>query len=352
MMSKKAVHSQSFLFWIAGLFIVSGTILTVILYMSNSDDQVAAVDEHIISQQELTFYMQQLRPQIQNEFQTKYHRPLGKEDWNKEFDGVTPIHQLQQQALTQSVKDKTVLIVAKQQHLIEHIDYTDIIQAMNAENKSRTEAVSRGEIVYGLTSFTPQSYYSHLLTSLRTELKKKLSQSPNDPLYVDEKDAYAYFNAHQADWTVNATTYKVTKLHIPSTQQQKATTLQQITQDLQQNMSMTTIQNKYKLPQKTAETVIPDSNSSQNSYQNELIMKLRNANDPSQPIFIETKQGFNLYQLEHTDTNKEEAFKQYQTQITQQLLEDRLNTYLANVQQLLPFSADQQKISTVLATSS
>lgn len=352
MMSKKAVNTKSFLLLIIGLFIVGGTLLTVMLYMFNSNDEVATVDEHAISQQELTFYMQQLRPKIQNEFQTKYQRPLSKEDWYKKVDGTTPMDQLQQQALAQIVKDKTLLIVGKQQHLIEHIDYADIIQAMNTENKSRTEAISRGEIVYGLTSFTPQSYYSHLLTSLRTELKKKLSQSPNDPLYIDNKDAYAYFNAHQADWTVNATTYEMTKLHIPSTQQQKATTLQQITQDLQQNMSLTMIQNKYKLPQKIAETITPDSNTSQNSYQNELIMKLRNTDDASKPIFIETKQGFDLYQLEHTAINKEEAFKQYQAQITQTLLEDRLNTYLKHVQQSLPVTVDQPKISTVLATSS
>lgn len=352
MMRKKAVHTPSFLFWITGLFIVGGTLLTMILYMSNANEKVAAVDNYSITKQELSFYMQQLRPQVQNEFQTKYHRPLTKEDWNQAIDGVTPIDQLQQQALAQIAKDKTLLIVAKQQHLIEHIDYEDILQAMEAENKSRTEAVARGEIVYGLTSFTPQSYYSHLLTSLRTKLKQQLSQSPNDPLYINDQDAYAYFNAHQADWTVNATTYKVSRLHIPSTQQKKAMTLQQVTQDLQQNMSMTTIQQKYKSPQKTEETVKPDSNNSQNSYQNELIMKLRNTTDPSQPIFIETKQGFNLYQLEHTTINQKEAFKQYQTQITETLLNDRLNTYLAHIQQSFPFSVDQQKISTVLATSS
>ncbi|MEV4364775.1 hypothetical protein [Nonomuraea sp. NPDC049625] len=180
--------------------------------LAQRTDEVASLDGHAVTRDELLFHMRRLTPQVENELRNRY-RLQGAIDWNAKAGDRTALERLAARALDEIRRDKTALVLAKEQHLIGSVDHADFLAELAAENERRADAIARGQVVYGLAEFSPEEYYSHRLTGLTTGLKQRLSA--NGPLRVTDAEVRRAFDADRDSWSANATTYTYATLVVP-----------------------------------------------------------------------------------------------------------------------------------------
>jgi hypothetical protein len=189
--------------------VVTGAVLT------HRGDEVASIDGHAVTRDELLFHMRRLTPAVQNELRNEYHL-RGAIDWTAKAGDKTALQRLKTRALDEIRRDKTTLVLAKEQGLIDSADHADFLAEMDDENRSREQAVANRETVYGVARFSPEEYYSHRLTELTTSLEERLSADAGDPLWVTDADVRRTFDADRDAWSANATTYTYSKLVVPA----------------------------------------------------------------------------------------------------------------------------------------
>ncbi|MFM9279892.1 peptidyl-prolyl cis-trans isomerase [Paenibacillus jiagnxiensis] len=325
--------------------------LTAFLSLPKAN-RVASIGLYEITTPELSFHMKKLQAQVQNEFQTKYGVTLGKDDWEEEFAGRKPLRDLQAKALEEIIRDKTVFILAKEEQLIDYVDYSDFLKAMEEENQNREKAAASGEIVYGLMNFSAEPYYSHVLSALKTALKTALSENEGDPLYIERGEVEAYFQANKADWAVKGTSYKLTKITIPVTQENKSAIQAEVNQLISYNAGFAEIRSKFSDAQAVEEVIEEENASNQNTFNNELLMKLKVMTAGEMTAPMETRQGLMVYRLDEIVLDEQKALNEYRYQITQQLLDEKLDEYLDSYRKSLPIKVDEKKLSSVTTTGS
>ncbi|WP_127504938.1 peptidylprolyl isomerase [Actinoplanes solisilvae] len=162
--------------------VVLALIVGGVLLVTRPGDQVATVDGHAITRDELAFHMRRL--------------------------AATPGGDLRARALAEAEKDKVLMLMAKEQGLVGSVDHADFVKSVGDENARRANAKRDGEVVYGLTEFTPEEFYGKRITDLATELRKRQP--------VTDAEVRAAFDRDRAAWSANATTYTYSKLVVPA----------------------------------------------------------------------------------------------------------------------------------------
>lgn len=188
--------------------------VTMLSHRTTETGEVASLDGHPVTHDELLFHMRRLAPTVQNELRNKYNL-RGAIDWNAKAGDKTALQRLETRALDEIWQDKATLVLAKEQGLIDSVDHADFLAELAEENQSRAEGIAAGQTVYGVAQFSPEEYYTHRLTELTTSLKKRLSADAGDPLRVSDADVRREFEADRDAWSANATTYKYSQLVVP-----------------------------------------------------------------------------------------------------------------------------------------
>ncbi|RSM59754.1 hypothetical protein DMB66_26215 [Actinoplanes sp. ATCC 53533] len=179
---------------LAGIAVVLAATVGTGIALGGGTDEVATVDGHPVTRDELIFHMRRLAPAVRNE--------IGDAP-----DRAALIGRLRERALAEAEKDKVLLLLAEEQGLVDSVDHEDFLAEVRAENERRATSGRRGEVVYGVTEFSPEEYYTKRLTDLTTALRKTWS--------VTDAEVRAEFDADRASWSANATTYAYTKLVVP-----------------------------------------------------------------------------------------------------------------------------------------
>ncbi|GAB2965781.1 hypothetical protein GCM10023080_029290 [Streptomyces pseudoechinosporeus] len=190
------------------------TAVTLLSHRTTETSEVASLDGHPVTRDELLFHMRRLAPTVQNELRNKY-RLRSATDWNAKAGDKTVLQRLETRALDEIWRDKTTLVLAKEQGLIDSVDHADFLAELAEENESRAEGIAAGRTVYGVAQFSPEEYYTHRLTELTTSLKKRLSADADAPLRVTDADVRRAFDADREAWSANATTYRYAQLVVP-----------------------------------------------------------------------------------------------------------------------------------------
>jgi hypothetical protein len=195
---------------------VTGTVLT------DRGDEVASIDGHTVTRDELLFHMRRLAPTVQNELRTGDARrrgcgdclptKQGEIDWTTPVGDGTALDRLASRALDEIWLDKATFIAAEAQGFDLPLDHEDLLAQLADENERRATAIASGDTVYGLAEFSAEEYYSHLRTEITTALKERLSADPAGPLRVDDADVLRAFETNREEWSANATTYSYSKL--------------------------------------------------------------------------------------------------------------------------------------------
>jgi hypothetical protein len=200
---------------LAGMCVVLAAAVVTGAALTHRGDEVASVDGHAVTRDELLFHMRRLTPAVQNELRNEYHL-RGAIDWTAKAGDKTALQRLETRALDEIRRDKATLILAKEQGLIDSVDHADFLAELTDENRARDKAIANRETVYGLARFAPEEYYSHRLTELTTTLKERLGGDAGDPLWVTDADVRRAFDADRDAWSANATTYTYSTLVVPT----------------------------------------------------------------------------------------------------------------------------------------
>lgn len=210
---KKGVSRRAVVLF-ACVWVAAAALVVTGVVVNHRAGEVASLDGHTVTRDELLFHMRRLAPTVQNELHKEYHL-TGAAGWTAKAGDQTALHRLATRALDEIWRDKTTLLLAKEQGLIGSVDHADFLAELAAENKRRAKAIATGDPVYGVAEFTPEEYYSHRLTELTTGLKQRLSTDADDPLWVSDADVRRAFDVNREAWSANATTYRYSTLVVP-----------------------------------------------------------------------------------------------------------------------------------------
>lgn len=207
---------------------VTGALVAVIAVTSAgaAPANLGAIDGTPVTSDELLFHMERVRPAIENEVLVS--TGSGTVDWDAPLGDTTAIDRLRSAALDELAQDRVVFALGFEHGLIPYEDFAGFEAALAETNTARAAQLAEGEVVYGLTSFRAQEFYGRTVSDLRTKLASA-SDAGGDPVVaIDDAQVTAYFDAHAEDWTVNASTYALTRIAVPLA----STTAEALTQQL------------------------------------------------------------------------------------------------------------------------
>ncbi|MGH3488564.1 MAG: hypothetical protein ACRDP8_11730 [Actinopolymorphaceae bacterium] len=207
-LSRRAVAALS-----TGVCVVVAGLAFTGIVLAGPASEVGSLDGHTVTRDELLFHMRRLAPTVQNELRNEYHLPAtGAIDWATPVGDGTALERLTSRALDEIWRDKATLVLAEEHGLSIPIDHEEFLTQVAEENARRADAIASGETVYGVAEFAAEEYYSHRLTEVTTALKRRLSATVDDPLWVDDAEIPRAFEADRDSWSANATTYRYSKL--------------------------------------------------------------------------------------------------------------------------------------------
>ncbi len=97
--------------------------------------------------------------------------------WTTEVDGTTPLDWSREQAVEQAAQLAALINMAADQNILNEADLSSLMEGMDDENENRSKAKDEGDVVYGNTSFTPQTWLEYVRTGLKQELLKAYETS-------------------------------------------------------------------------------------------------------------------------------------------------------------------------------
>lgn len=140
-------------------------------------------------------------------FADQYDAQYGKDFWTTDFDGLTPRQYLSDEVISELKEIKMLQKLAKKEGIMKSNSYSDLINTMHKANEQRKQQKKSGEIVYGVTEYTPYEYYSDSMAKLRISLKETLAEKLNPDkeelkkYYEEIKDSY-YKKSDECNLTV------------------------------------------------------------------------------------------------------------------------------------------------------
>ena len=136
-------------------------------------DTVMEIAGQPVVKAEYQMVLKHYAPEVKRQYSTE--EANAENFW--EMEEGRPLEQVMELAEEDLTRKKVVVQLAGEAGIGEKADYLSIMEGMGAENTEREGKVSSGEVVYGLTSFAPEDYYSYVYTSLESQLLEKLKSS-------------------------------------------------------------------------------------------------------------------------------------------------------------------------------
>jgi len=303
--------------------VVIALVVTAVMTLGHrtAGTDVASIDGHPVTRDELLFHMRRLAPTVQNELRNKYH-VTGAIDWKAKAGDRTALQRLESSALDEIRRDKTTLVLAKEQGLVDSVDYSHFLAELTQENESRAQAVAAGQAVYGVARFSPEEYYTHRLTELTTGLKKRLSAGGNAPLRVTDAEVRRAFDADRDDWSAGATTYKYTRLVVPepadASLRQRVASARSLADVAAGEPGAQLTTGMYKGP----------GSGGLNTHDQDLMAVLGKLAPGAISAPVKGTAQVTYYELDGRTVDEDKAFADYSQRVRQSLVEEKFDAYL------------------------
>lgn len=288
--------------------------------------EVASLDGHPVTRDELLFHMRRLAPTVQNELRNKYD-PRGAIDWNAKAGDKTALQRLENRAFDEIRRDRTTLVLAKEQGLVDSVDHADFLAELARENESRAKALTAGETVYGVANFSPEEYYTHRLAELTTSLKKRLGTGAGAPLRVTDAEARQAFDADRDAWSANATTYTYTRLVVP-VPDGAADHAERLQRRVTSAGRLADVAAGEPGAELTTGTYDGGGSTSLNAHDQDLMSVLGKLAPGRISAPVKGTGRITYYELDGKDVDEDKAFADYAQRIRQSLVEEKFNRYL------------------------
>lgn len=199
----------------AGALVLTGTVVVGVAVSGAgaAPAELGTIDGASVTRDELLFHMERVRPAIENEVLVE--TGSGSVDWEAPLGDATAIDRLRTAALEELAADRVVLDLGHDRGLVPFSDFAGFEQALADTNTARAAQLDEGEVVYGLTSFRAQEFYGRTIADLRTKLVSALRSGSDPVIDVSDEEVRGAFDAHAGDWTLNASTYQLTRIAVP-----------------------------------------------------------------------------------------------------------------------------------------
>ncbi|MGB8451540.1 MAG: peptidylprolyl isomerase [Anaerocolumna sp.] len=282
--------------------------------------------------------MEDKESDVRNYYQTHYNITLAGNLWQDPVDGITPDNYLKDNAYKECIKTKSLLLLAKENKLLDFVDYHDFLKAVKKENENRALSVKKGEIVYGMVNFTSKEYLGHLKTELEINLIKSLSQKDEDPLYITKEEIREYFNSHKEEWSENSTATKVWDISLAKEIEDSKSLLLELREQLSRDENM---EIRKEMIKNFKEIHFTERIFTADSYKEDLYscMEVRTLADKMQvnevSTILESENEYHIVWVLDRQTDEEKAYKAYESRIKEALLHEKFNQYLEDYQSSL-----------------
>lgn len=172
---------------IISIFISAGTILTGCRNgeENKTEKVIFKIKDYEVGQEQFEYYLAENRSNIISQFQEEQEN-IDDAFWKKVTeDGRTVSEKLEEAAKDQCTYEYTLLLLAKEKGLADSASFQDIKKDMEKENQRRSDAVERGEVIYGNKEYSMSTYMSYYLSNLTRELIRVMEE--NELKYTDEQ---------------------------------------------------------------------------------------------------------------------------------------------------------------------
>lgn len=129
------------------------------------------VDGYGVTEDEFLMFLRDQKAVAANYFWVNYEMQPDDGFWEREIDGMTPNGFAKERALEAAVQAKEEFILASERGILEYQDYNGMMDDMEAENAQRADKKESGDAFYGISEFTPFTYYQYLNGNIRSELE-------------------------------------------------------------------------------------------------------------------------------------------------------------------------------------
>ncbi len=159
-----------------------------------NSDTVMEIAEETVVKEEYQMILKSYVARVKGEYTTKEANQ--KNFWTTKYENGTPLEQIMELAKTDLIEKKVIAQLAKDVGITQETDYISMVEAMNQENTNREEKKTSGNVVYGLTSFEIEEYYSYVYTTVESKLIENLkknheiSQEELEQIYQDNIEQY------------------------------------------------------------------------------------------------------------------------------------------------------------------
>lgn len=161
------------------VLVVMATIVSVLELSKDRDGEVVSVSDteafyqfpslqingQEVEKEEYDLTLQQQRHAMVRYFMDTYQVMIEDEGWDKEIKGEYPYQVLSNKSIEALQQRYAIYLFAMENQYIEDLTYAGIEARMNRENKKRDDMVAKGEVVYGLSKFSYESYIVYEIDS-------------------------------------------------------------------------------------------------------------------------------------------------------------------------------------------
>lgn len=170
--------SEKKMFYIA-LLLIGLLIIFLLFYMNNAlfNQTVFTLNGEKVSKEEFYKEMASLSANVYSDFAQKYRDTESTKFWTTNFKGEIPLEVLKEKTLEELIRIKAEQILFNKYGLMADTSYSAFRKALEAENKRREIAISKGEPIYGPVHYDERIYYDYLHGNRRAELKRILSKT-------------------------------------------------------------------------------------------------------------------------------------------------------------------------------
>lgn len=200
MKNKKVKKKLIYLFSV--MLVVISFVLIVISFNKNKD-VLLYVNNEPIHKEEFINSSRTVLAATRNELMREYEIQSEDFSWSKEIEeGKEALDFLLDKALKDCVYIKVLQIKAKENDLINSIDYKSIKRDMDLENKKREKNKKNNEVIYGTISFEFRDYYQYMNNNLSIQLRKKMiddgvidiTKEEMEKFYEENREMFLYKN--------------------------------------------------------------------------------------------------------------------------------------------------------------
>ncbi|BBH22307.1 hypothetical protein Back11_36520 [Paenibacillus baekrokdamisoli] len=146
---------------------------------ANIQEIVATVNGEPIRYGELEILMLRQRSDVIQYFYDKYNAEDSTQYWTTAFGKERPIDRLKSAALAEAKKIKIQQIIARNEGVVQRIDYSDFRNDWIQENDRRKRAAAQKQMIYGPLQYDENTYYEYLFSNMVLQVKEKQRKHAN-----------------------------------------------------------------------------------------------------------------------------------------------------------------------------